>query len=178
MFKLSLSQFLFEHKVDGYHLYKRITPFNYNKVLDGGDKVDLINFLVEEDFNVLKPISKNEAKKVLKRYDSEIKDWHLRHLKNPIEENKKYGYGTFDDFIAEYTKHQLDEGWIRDPQYPESHFTKDHKCKIHCHYIVFDGVHMLLKEPKDFLKFLEWEKENIIVPNFSDNQVDKWAKNE
>jgi len=174
MFKLSLSQFLFEQKIDGYHLYKRTTPFNYTKVLDGGDKVDLINSIIKEEFNVVKSIYKKDAKKVYNKYNTSIEDWHLRHLTNPIKENLKYGYGTFDDFITEYTKHQLNEGWLRNPQYPESHFAEN--CKIHCHYIVFDGVCMILENPTDFLKFIEWEQANTIVPNFLSNKVDRWNK--
>jgi len=178
MFKLSLSQFLFEQKIDGYHLYKRIIPFNYIKVLDGSDKIDLIKFITQEEFNIIKPIRKKDAKNVFNKYDQSIKSLHLRHINNPIEQNLKYGYGTFSDFIAEYTKYQLNEGWMRDPQYPESHFIKNNNCRIHCHYIMFDGIHMILKDPTDFIKFIEWEQNNIIIPDFSNNKIDKWDSND
>lgn len=175
MFKLALAQYLFEHTFYGYNLYKRITLFNYEKIIDGGDRVDLIKFLAKEEFNIINKVSKKSVDKILNNYRSTENDY-IRHKMGPINDNKKYSFASFDDFITEYTKIQLTDGWIRQPQYPESHFTKDYRAKIHCDNIEFDGVNMILKTPEDFLKFKEWEKINTIIPDFSNNQVNKWSK--
>lgn len=178
MFKLALTQYLFEYTFAGYNLYKRIKPFNYEKIIDGGDKVDLIKFLVKDEFDVINKVSKKSISKVLNNYKYTTKNDYMRHKMGPINDNKKYGFASFDDFIAEYTKIQLTDGWVRQPQYPESHFTKDYRGKIHCDNIEFDGISMIFKTPEDFLKFKEWESTNVIIPDFSNNQIDKWSKND
>jgi len=174
-------RYYIEVKLDGFHLWKKKSLFKTEEIMTGGDKDDLLDKLIDEKFEM--PFKKINASEVVKYVKKEYGDGayyktHIERCKeSAAKENKKFGYGTYEDFIAEFTKIQLADGWARDKSFEESFFGREERGRnqIHASLIVFDDVYMIMKTTKDYIKFNRWVKDNIMTFESKGLEVKKWG---
>ena len=173
MFRLCWAKYIIDKKVNGYYLWERTAPFTYAERLSGVQS--LVDFFVKDDLS-------NIAEHIMTKKQSESlyvghKSSYNSHIKRTLDcvssEDLPFDYGTFDQFMREFTKIELDEGWTRKAEYPESFFSE--RGKIHASLILFDGVYMIMKTLKDYIKFEEFEKERILKVDSSKKKINKWS---
>jgi len=179
MFRLCFEKYIIDKKFNGYYLWERVGLFQYTEKLSGVD--DLINFFTKDDVNetVEHVLSTQQAKEIAyntrDKYSSGFKT-HINMTSAKIkEDNCDYSYGVYEDFIAEFTKQELGEGWIRRGDHPESFFTENGKSKIHASIYSFYGVYMIMKTLSDFVKVEKFIEENIYEGAFKGKLINKWS---
>lgn len=174
MFRLCWAKYIVDKKFNGYYLWEKVAPFTYIEKVSGENS--LVDFFVKDDIkNIAEHIvSKNQKKDLYNSYKSNYNS----HIKRTIESTKSgklFDYGTFDNFMTEFTKIQLEEGWRRNIEYPRSFFCDRKDTDIHANLILFDGVYMIMKTLNDFIKFEEFVKEKELEFNQSERKVDRWS---
>ncbi len=175
MFRLCLEKYIIDKKFNGYYVWERVAPFKYKEVLSGVNS--LVNFFIKDDVRdtVEHVLSKKQSKQIYNS-NSEFKI----HIKLTLDKVKKYGndfsYGTYDDFIAEFTKQELDGGWDRDEMNPQSFIANKYTSKIHASLLMFNNIYMIMKTNADYLKVENFIKDNEYKPIPSGKLVDKWNK--
>lgn len=174
MFRICWAKYIIDKKVNGYYLWEKVAPFTYVERLSGAQS--LVDFFVKDDIsNIAEHIMTKEQTKDL---FSSHKSGYNSHIKRTLDCTKKgfsFDYGTFDNFMTEFAKVQLEEGWRRNPEYPESFFSDRKNTSVHADLILLDGVYMIMKSLKDYIKFEEFSKERALTFNNMEKKIDKWS---
>jgi len=174
MFRICWAKYIIDKKINGYYLWERVAPFKYVERLSGIDS--LVDFFVKDDVgNIAEHIlTKDQTRNLYNSDKSEYKSHIKRTIKNTRTKGS-FDYGTFDNFMTEFAKVQLEEGWTRNPEYEESFFTERPDTSVHVDLIKFDGVYMIMKTLKDYIKFKEFIKERALKFNKDDKKINKWS---
>lgn len=176
MFRLCWEKFIIDKKVTGYYLWERVLPFKYKEVLSGVES--LTNYFIKDDLSDTAEhiISKKQLKNKFntENYKNSYKT-HVNMSQDKCKNGFSFDYGSYDDFIAEFTKQELSGEWKREKDYPESFFDSNGNSRIHADMFMFNGVLMIMKTIGDFIKVEEFIKENKYAPNEPGVKVDKWS---
>lgn len=175
MFRLCWEKYIIDKKINGYYLWERIAPFTYEERVSGEDT--LVDFFVKDDINDVAEhiLSKTQSKNIYGNYKSNYKIHIDRTIDSTKEYSKPFDYATFEQFMREFTKVQLDSGWERKPQYPESFFRHDRDSSVHAGLICFDGVFMIMKTLKDYIQLEDFIHKNILKVDDNQAKINKWS---
>lgn len=174
MFRVCWAKYIIDKKVNGYYLWERTAPFTYTEKLSGVQS--LVDFFVKDDLNdVAEHIMTKEQTKHI--YGSSYKSSYNSHIERTLDcvrsNDLPFDYGTFDQFMREFTKIELSDGWARNPEFPESFFND--RGKVHANLILFDDVYMIMKTLKDYIKLEEFIKERVLEFDDKKKKIDKWS---
>lgn len=176
MFRICWAKYIIDKKVNGYYLWERTAPFVYTERLSGVNS--LVEFFVRDDLTDVAEhiLTKGQAESI---YKMDYKSSYKSHIKRTIDctksEQMPFDYGSFDNFMTEFAKVQLEEGWFRKTEYPESFFTERDKTGVHVGLIKFDGVYMIMKTLSDYIKFEEFIKERVLEVDDQQMKINKWS---
>lgn len=175
MFRLCWEKYIIDKKINGYYLWERVAPFKYEERVSGEDS--LVDFFVEDDVeNIAEHIlSENQAQSIYIEYEGHYKSHITRTVGSSKQENLSFDYGTYEDFISEFTKIQLGPGWERKIEYPDSFFRHDENSSVHASLIKFNNIYMIMKTLRDYIKFNEFLKENKMHVDDNTFKTNKWS---
>lgn len=177
MFRICWAKYIIDKKINGYYLWERTGAFKYKERLSGVES--LVDFFVKDDINDFAEhiLTKEQAKKAY--YDDSYKANYKTHIElstsSALKEDKFFDYGTFNQFMREFTKVELEEGWKREIEYPKSFFTDKPETKVHASLILFDSTYMIMKTLSDYVQFLKFIKSKALEINVDDKKINKWS---
>jgi hypothetical protein len=182
MFRLCWEKYIIDKKFNGYYLWEKIAPFSYAEKMSGVDEDDLMNYFIKDEFSetVEHVMAQAQAKEIGKSMKEKYGSGFKTHVEMTIakvnDDGYDYDYGTYDDFIAEFTKQELADGWERKSEHPESFFTKEYESKIHASMYCFKNVYMVMKTLPDFARVEEFIANNRYESAPKGKQINKWGE--